>query len=174
MTWIKDLGISSRRDSWLYSVFSVHSHLTHQFVWLVAVWSSEPQHRRAFLKTRAWGWHSSRGCSPSFYWHRWAGSLQGGRVGGEGCCEEPNMPRHMKGLVDHSLWGDWMQRRRPLAGQNKDGLDCERDPPLGWESAGLGTKPSSSLSTHWPCLISSHPGRAVIKTIWSKRTTSHV
>lgn len=48
---------------------------------------------------------------------------------GEERCEEPNMPRHMKGLVDHSLWGDWMQRRRPLAGQNKDGLDCERDPP---------------------------------------------
>lgn len=29
-------------------VLSVRSDLTHQFVWFVAVWSSEPQHRRAF------------------------------------------------------------------------------------------------------------------------------
>lgn len=40
----------------------------------------------------------------------------------------------------------------------------------GVECAGLGATltPSSSLSTHWPCLISGHPERADIRTTWSE------
>lgn len=113
--------------AWLYSMFGVCSDLTHQFVWFVAMWSSEPRHRRAFWKPGHGDDTAAGGATRVSTGTTELGAF-GEAEGGEERCEVPNMPRHMKGLVDHSLWGDWMQRRRPLAGQNKDGLDCERDP----------------------------------------------
>lgn len=68
-----------------------------------------------------------------------------------------------------------MQRRRPKAGQNKDGVDCERDPRgvggLGWQGgAGVGATlaPSSTFSTQRGCLISGQPERDDIRTAWSE------
>lgn len=110
------------------------------------------------LKMGHEGWHSSRGYNQSFYWHHWAQSLQGGG-GGWGWLKRPNMPWHMKGLVDHSLWGDWIQRRRPLAGQKKRWAwlyitKKKKQRPAGtWLEATL--LPSPSSSTNWPLLISS-------------------
>lgn len=82
------------------------------------------------------GMTQQQGVQPEFLLAPLSWEPSGRRRGGEERCEDPDMPRHMKGLVDHSLWGDWMQRRRPLAGQNKDGLDCERDPQGGARWAG--------------------------------------
>lgn len=70
--------------------------------------------------------------------------------GAEDRCEDT--PRYMKGLVDHSLWDDWMQRRRPLAGQNKDGLDCGKRPP-GKTPSGLGGHPQKPMFIHSLALL---------------------
>lgn len=52
---------------------------------------------------------------------------------------------HMKkGLVDHSLWGDWTEKWRPLAARNKD----EERPP-----GKAGAYQSWCLSTYRSCLV---------------------
>lgn len=123
--------------SLLYSMFWVCPDLTHQFVWFVAVWSSVG----GCLKTRAWRWHSSRGCNPSFCCHHWARSLQGGR-----------------GALCLGTWKAWLTIPFEATGckgaghwqvRTKMGLIVKETPRE--DCAGLGATRtlSSSLSTHW-------------------------
>lgn len=141
--------------AWLHRMFWVCSDLTHQFVWFVVVWSSEPQHRRAFWNAGHGDDTAAGGAARVSTGTTELGAF-GEAEGGEEHFEEPNMPWHMKGLVDHSLWGDWMQRRRPLAGHNKDGLDCEREPQAGVRWTGSYTHTnlifihSLALFNQWP------------------------
>lgn len=128
-TGSKILGISSRVK---WPGCTVCSDLTHQFVWFVAVWSSEPQRRRAFWKPGHGDDTAAGGATRVSTGTAELGAF-GEAEGGEERFEAPNMPQRMKSLVDHSLWGDWMQRRRPLAGRNKDGPDCERGSPRAGE-----------------------------------------
>lgn len=139
----------------LYSMFWVCSDLTHQFVWFVALWSSEPQHRRAFWKPGHGDDTAAGGATRVSTGTTELGAF-GEAEGGEERFEESNMPRHMKGLVDHSLWGDWMQRRRPLAGHNKDGLDCEREPQAGVRWSGSYTC-TELIFTHLLALFNQQP-----------------
>lgn len=51
--------------AWLYSMFC--SDLTHQFVWFVAVWSSEPQHTvGGRFENQGMGMTQQQGVQPEF------------------------------------------------------------------------------------------------------------
>lgn len=152
--------------------------LTHQFVWLCCP-ASHSRGEKKKKKTRAWGWHSSRGCKTRvFYWHHWAGSLQGGGGGWGALWSKPNMPRHMK----RPGWP--FPLRRLDAKAQATGRSQQRWAWL-WEAslgagarAGLGATLAPRLifihSLAPPCLISGHPERADIRTTWSEeKTTAH-
>ena len=135
--WIKDVRISSESQV-LLAVQYVLSVLT---IWLIslfgcAVQRATAEEGRSEKKTKKnkpghGDDTAAGGANQSFLLAPLSWEPSGRRRGVRSAVERPNMPRHMKGLVDHSLWGDWMQRRRPLAGHNKDGLDCEREPRAG-------------------------------------------
>lgn len=179
-SWIKDVRISSGSQvlSWLYSVFWVCSHFDSSVC--LVVLSSEPQQRRKKKKkTRAWGWHSSRGCKTRvFYWHHWAGSLQGGGGGWGALWSKPNMPRHMK----RPGWPFPLRRldaKAQATGRSQQRWAWLWEASLGaGERAGLGATLAPRLifihSLAPPCLISGHPERADIRTTWSEeKTTAH-
>lgn len=71
-------------------------------VWFVAVWSSKPQCRRGFEKPGHGDDTAAGGATRVSIGTTELGAF-GEAEGGEERCEEPNMPWHMKGLVDHSL-----------------------------------------------------------------------
>lgn len=129
--------------------------LTHQFVWLCCPAS----HSRGEKKKKKPGHGddtAAGGAKPEFSTGTTElGAFREAEGGEERCGASPTCLGTWKGLVDHSLWGDWMQRRRPPAGHNKDGLDCEKR-ASGRESAldsELRSRRGSSLSTHWPPLV---------------------
>lgn len=137
MKWIKDLLVSSRVRLPGCSVCSEYA----QF-WLISLFSllrcgpASNSIGGCFQNQGVWDDTAAGGATQVSTGTAELGAF-GKAEGGEERCEESNMPQHMKGLVDHSLWGDWIQRRRPLAGHNKDGLYCKKDTPgrivLDWE-----------------------------------------
>lgn len=159
-SWIKDVRISSGSQvlSWLYSVFCVCSHFDSSVC--LVVLSSEPQQRRKKNQKKKKPGHgddtAAGGAKPEFSTGTTElGAFREAEGGEERCGASPTCLGTWKGLVDHSLWGDWMQRRRPPAGHNKDGLDCEKR-ASGRERAldsELRSRRGSSLSTHWPPLV---------------------
>lgn len=55
------------------------------------------------MKNQGMGMTQQQGVQPEFLLAPLRWEAFGEAEGGEERCEEPNMPRHMKGLVDHSL-----------------------------------------------------------------------
>lgn len=146
-------------DSWLYcTVCSEYAQ-----IWLISLFGllrcGPASHSRGgHFENQGMGMTQQQGVATRVSTGTTELGAFGEAEGGEERFEEPNMPWQMKGLVDHSLWGDWMQRRRPLAGHNKDGLDCEREPQAGvhWSGSYTCTK---LIFTHSLALFNQQPSR---------------